>query len=315
MASKHDTQCMPQMHADVLRRCRVQLTNDLDCRHITDQLLQEGIITERVLEDLQDITSRQERTAALLDLLPRRGFTSLLVFIKVLKVDYPHLADLLKKRLAKDSNGQYKYYLGGRDVLPVNFKEDDTGYVATQRVEPDQGERAAGANAEISPTAVVVRSCEGKEIKIPGGIFGNRPPLYPRHRSGSHDSPLSTPERNRGDFHLTGKTCNLVTGEIVFLDLAANTPDPTDIVVTNVYSQRLVVSREYLKLYGDPQGEDWFYPVAISSKQATLILNRINLPGCFLVYKPTSRNPGCGLQSVTLYQIRLCENTPYLPRY
>jgi len=37
--------------------------------------------------------------------------------------------------------------------------------------------------------------------------------------------------------------------------------------------------------YGDPSGESWFYPLPLSSRQATLFLNAVHANGCFVIYR------------------------------
>ena len=65
----------------------------------------------------------------------------------------------------------------------------------------------------------------------------------------------------------------------------------TVLAIDNI-GRAFYVPRNALKLYGDPSGEVWFYPLPISSKQAAIFLGEINMEGCFLVYKPSiSINP------------------------
>lgn len=45
------------------------------------------------------------------------------------------------------------------------------------------------------------------------------------------------------------------------------------------------VNFERLKRYGDPIGESWFYPVPLTTKEATLFLRQEKQNGCFLVYQ------------------------------
>lgn len=57
---------------------------------------------------------------------------------------------------------------------------------------------------------------------------------------------------------------------------------------------------QYLKRHGDPLGEPWFYPIEISSHQATLFLSAQGQEGCFLVYKPSKRKTNI------LYNLSVC---------
>ncbi|ELT99444.1 hypothetical protein CAPTEDRAFT_172510 [Capitella teleta] len=45
-----------------------------------------------------------------------------------------------------------------------------------------------------------------------------------------------------------------------------------------------------LKRYGDPEGESWFYPIPLSSRQATLFLEAEKQEGCFVVYRAMNSN-------------------------
>ena len=60
------------------------------------------------------------------------------------------------------------------------------------------------------------------------------------------------------------------------------------------------VPSEMLKLYGDPSGEPWFYPLPLSSKQATLFLRQEKQEGCFVVYKPSTK------YSKAVYNLSVC---------
>lgn len=48
------------------------------------------------------------------------------------------------------------------------------------------------------------------------------------------------------------------------------------------------VPSERLKSYGDPAGEPWFYPLEITSREATLFLRSEQQEGCFLIYRSSS---------------------------
>lgn len=50
----------------------------------------------------------------------------------------------------------------------------------------------------------------------------------------------------------------------------------------------IYVPADRLKPYGDPRGQPWFYPLDLSSREATLFLRGEQQEGCFLVYKPTT---------------------------
>lgn len=60
------------------------------------------------------------------------------------------------------------------------------------------------------------------------------------------------------------------------------------------------VPRRFLKKYGDPEGEIWFYPMKISSREAALFLLSVKQEGCFIVYRPE------GSSSNVAYNLSLC---------
>lgn len=64
-----------------------------------------------------------------------------------------------------------------------------------------------------------------------------------------------------------------------------------------------------LKEYGNPQEEDWFYPIEITSREATLFLTRENQKGCFVVYRPRTPCPG------VLYTLSLCRGAGEVLHY
>ena len=64
-----------------------------------------------------------------------------------------------------------------------------------------------------------------------------------------------------------------------------------------------------LKKYGDPDGEPWYYPVAMSSRQATLFLNMEQQEGCYVIYQPTRKLPGVA------YNLSLCRENGDVVHY
>lgn len=49
----------------------------------------------------------------------------------------------------------------------------------------------------------------------------------------------------------------------------------------------LYVPTVLLKRYGEPAGEPWYYPISLTSREASLFLSREKQEGCFIVYQPT----------------------------
>lgn len=62
----------------------------------------------------------------------------------------------------------------------------------------------------------------------------------------------------------------------------------------------LYVPLHLLKRYGEPDGEAWFYPLELTSRQATLFLRAEKLEGCFVVY----RAPFCS--AGVAYNLSVC---------
>lgn len=44
------------------------------------------------------------------------------------------------------------------------------------------------------------------------------------------------------------------------------------------------IPSQFLKKYGEPEGEPWFYPTSMTSRQASLFLSSMRQEGCFVVY-------------------------------
>ncbi len=66
---------------------------------------------------------------------------------------------------------------------------------------------------------------------------------------------------------------------------------------------------KYLKKYGDPEGEPWFYPVEMSSRQAALFLSMEKQEGCFVVYRPSNKSSGA------TYNLSLCRGNGDVVHY
>ena len=120
------------------------------------------------------------------------------------------------------------------------------------------------------------------------GLSSSLPHVFSPSERELHDKRRTPNPQSKYGVQLTGDTVDIVAGELVFVDIKSVPNGLDHVVVTDSLSRRLLVPRHHLQLYGDPRGENWFFPVPIASNQATLILNRINVPGCFLVYRSTA---------------------------
>lgn len=60
------------------------------------------------------------------------------------------------------------------------------------------------------------------------------------------------------------------------------------------------VPKALLKLHSDHHTEAWFYPAAMSARQAALFLNEANQEGCFVVYEPLPKS------TQVLYNLSVC---------
>lgn len=69
------------------------------------------------------------------------------------------------------------------------------------------------------------------------------------------------------------------------------------------------VNKDKVKHFGDPDGETWFYPVPVTSQQASLFLRMEDKKGCFLVYK-TTRAP-----SKSPYNLSVCRGNNEVIHY
>ena len=70
------------------------------------------------------------------------------------------------------------------------------------------------------------------------------------------------------------------------------------------------VPSQYLKRHGDPMGEPWYYPIEISSHQATLFLSAQRQEGCFLVYTPRRK-----AKKNVLYNLSVCRGYDEVVHY
>ena len=69
------------------------------------------------------------------------------------------------------------------------------------------------------------------------------------------------------------------------------------------------VPTDLLRKHGDPEGEPWFYPIEISSRQAAFFLSEEKQEGCFVVYKPITKN------SKVVYNLSVSRNTGDVVHY
>ena len=70
-------------------------------------------------------------------------------------------------------------------------------------------------------------------------------------------------------------------------DIDANKVFANTTLVFDRGGHALYVPTLLLKRYGDPAGEPWYYPVSLTSREASLFLSREKQEGCFIVYRPT----------------------------
>ncbi len=64
---------MPEWQRRILRDNRETLTKNLDVKFISNYLIQEGVLTPEMWEEVKSKPTRIESTEALLDMLPSRG--------------------------------------------------------------------------------------------------------------------------------------------------------------------------------------------------------------------------------------------------
>ena len=89
--------------------------------------------------------------------------------------------------------------------------------------------------------------------------------------------------------------------------LPSPTPDPykvfrDTVIAFDKVGRAFYIPANSLRKYGDPEGEPWYYPVSITSRQATLFLYEEKQNGCFLVYKPKNS------LSRAAYNLSLCRS-------
>ena len=69
------------------------------------------------------------------------------------------------------------------------------------------------------------------------------------------------------------------------------------------------VPTELLRKHGDPEGEPWFYPIEISSRQAAFFLSEEKQEGCFVVYRPITK------VGKVVYNLSVCRSTGDVVHY
>ena len=69
------------------------------------------------------------------------------------------------------------------------------------------------------------------------------------------------------------------------------------------------VPTELLRKHGDPEGEPWFYPIEISSRQAAFFLSEEKQEGCFVVFKPITK------AGKVVYNLSVCRSTGDVVHY
>ncbi|CAH1793759.1 unnamed protein product [Owenia fusiformis] len=143
-------------------------------------------------------------------------------------------------------------------------------------------------------------------------------PYANAHKKDTEDDSLMSALHTNTD---SGKI-NLNSNDLVLVP-SCQIPDPQKtsdsqrrVTVYDKYGRKMCVPFSVLKKYGDPLGEPWFYPIAISSKQAALFLTETKQEGCFLVYKST-KSPDKILYNVSVskdngdlkhYQVKLYDD-------
>ncbi|EDO26471.1 predicted protein, partial [Nematostella vectensis] len=75
---------MEQKHRNLLRKNRVALARDLEPREVLNYIFQEGVFSERDIETVNSLTTRQTQAERILDILPRRGPRAFPVFCDAL---------------------------------------------------------------------------------------------------------------------------------------------------------------------------------------------------------------------------------------
>ncbi|XP_032238419.2 caspase-3 [Nematostella vectensis] len=93
---------MEQKHRNLLRKNRVALARDLEPREVLNYIFQEGVFSERDIETVNSLTTRQAQAERILDILPRRGPRAFPVFCDALYQSEAntHLALILQANIS-----------------------------------------------------------------------------------------------------------------------------------------------------------------------------------------------------------------------
>ncbi|EDO41263.1 predicted protein [Nematostella vectensis] len=99
---------MEQKHRNLLRKNRVALARDLEPREVLNYIFQEGVFSERDIETVNSLTTRQTQAERILDILPRRGPRAFPVFCDALYQSEAntHLALILQANISAGTQDQ-----------------------------------------------------------------------------------------------------------------------------------------------------------------------------------------------------------------
>ncbi|XP_013414814.1 caspase-2 [Lingula anatina] len=112
---------MDKFHRDQIRKNRLALIQDMEPGPVADYLVQEGVLTDAMLEDIEAARTRRDKVSKILDDIPRRGPGAFEHFYNgLIETEQPHLADLIWP----DRLSQTRAKSAGRRSLIAQVSED-----------------------------------------------------------------------------------------------------------------------------------------------------------------------------------------------
>ncbi|CAH1781155.1 unnamed protein product [Owenia fusiformis] len=240
---------MAEQDKEVLMTCRANIIENLEVDSVADQLLADKVLSRKMYEDIQAKGRELDKGRTLLDILEKRGPEAFGSFIKALQKDHAFLVDMI---------------LETKDGIQTNTVKqgDDTYESAKECISEDIG--SLDVLKKSKPTNQVTNendSTTAESIAI---------------------SVIKADCKMQNDSSVELKKGDLVVVEEKLSEDA--------LVVDTKTGKKGLIPLSHIIAFGDPKDEPWFYNgKKMSSKEASIMLNRRDHIGCFIVY--VSNNP------------------------
>lgn len=102
---------MDQIHRDILREKRVELSKDLEPVRLLKYMTK--VLKPEDEDQIRAQSTREERVDMLLEILPRRGEKAFCCFLEALRKEQRHLEDLLRS----EEGMSFVFYFPGYSII------------------------------------------------------------------------------------------------------------------------------------------------------------------------------------------------------